>query len=307
MFRLVFVFWVGFFLIIGCKSESAKHVVRPTQVISNNEGIDFSLPDTILFCDELLPVSDLDFIERLDKEIIVNTFYHSSTIGIMKRSTRFFPIIDSILKAYNVPPDFKYLAVIESGLQNVESPSGAMGFWQFMPSTAKEYGLQVSKEVDERNHLEKSTKAACSYLLSAYQKLGSWTLVAASYNRGVKGIENDLRWQGVDNYFDAQLNSETGRYVFRILALKIILENPKRFGYTPIKMGLYSPLKAKSIKIKKSISNIAEWARGKGVNYKIIRKLNPWIKTNQLTVKDNHFTILIPKSEELLAPFKIEE
>jgi membrane-bound lytic murein transglycosylase D len=306
MYRLVVVFGLGLILFLACQTEQKTTVQSPRTILHDSPKIDYSLPDTIVFCNQVLPVSDLDFIERLDKEIVVNTFYHSSTIGIMKRSTRYFPIIDSILRAHNVPLDFRYLAVIESGLQNVESPSGAVGFWQFMPGTAKEYGLEISAEVDERNHLEKSTIAACEYLLSAYDRLGDWTLVAASYNRGVKGIENDMEWQGVDNYFDAHLNSETSRYVFRILALKVILENPERFGYHPHSMGLYQPLKLIKFNVKKSINNIAAWAVEKGFNYKIIRKLNPWIKSNQLTVKDNSYFILLPSKEELITPFKSE-
>ena len=188
-------------------------------------------PENISFCDEEVPLELLDVRERLDRELLVNTYWQSNMLLLIKRSYRFFPLIEKILKEEDVPQDFKYLAVIESGLENVRSPKGAKGIWQIMSGTAREYGLEVNKNVDERYNLELSTRAACKYLKKAKDKFGSWTLAAAAYNRGIMGISRNLSKQKVENYYDLLLGRETSRYIFRILAVKEIMENSNNYGF----------------------------------------------------------------------------
>jgi hypothetical protein len=180
------------------------------------------IPQKLDFAGELIPIEDVDVKERLDRELVVNNFWHSNTIFYLKKANRWYPEIKNILVEEGVPLDFFYLAVIESGLMQVTSPSGAKGIWQFMPATAKEFGLIVNEYIDERMHIEKSTRAACKYLNKAYDKFGSWVLAAAAYNRGSAGIIADQNRQKMTNFFDLYLNTETSRYVFRIIAAKII-------------------------------------------------------------------------------------
>jgi membrane-bound lytic murein transglycosylase D len=261
------------------------------------------LPSKINFCNENIVLTDEDIREKLDRELLVNTYFQSSTVLSLKRANRYFPQIEKILKEENIPEDFKYLAVIESGLAQAVSPVGAQGFWQFMPFTAKEFNLEISNEVDERLNIEKSTRAACRYLRVANDTLKDWLLTAASYNRGIGGVRSDMNWQGTNHYFDTDMNSETGRYAYRLLAVKLIFENPELYGFDLKKMELYKPFKIKSIVIKKTINNIADWSLQKGVNYKIITKLNPWLKGNQLTIKNKFYKILVPSHQENLKPY----
>jgi hypothetical protein len=223
----------------------------------------------------------------------------------MKRAHRYFPEMERTLKANGIPEDFKYLAVIESNLIQAVSPVGAQGFWQFMPFTAKEYDIIMNDEVDERLNIKKSTIAACEYLKTAHDTLKDWVLTAASYNRGIGGVRSDMRWQGTNNYFDTHMNSETGRYVFRILAMKLIFENPEAYGYDMKAIELYKPFKTKTVVVKESIPNLAEWAIEQGFNYKILIKLNPWLLTNKLTIKNNKtFAILLPAKGTNLKPYE---
>jgi hypothetical protein len=221
----------------------------------------------------------------------------------LKRANRFFPEIEKILSEEHVLEDFKYLAVIESNLSEVSSPVGANGFWQFMPFTAKEYGLVMNDEVDERMNLTKSTRAACSFIKNAYKIFGDWVNACASYNRGIGGVQSDMKWQKTDHYFDTDMNNETGRYVFRIMAMKLIMENPKRYGFDIPKSQLYKPFKTKTIKLNKEIPNLAEWSKNNGVNLKILRKLNPWLISNKLTIRSSDFSIKLPSKNENLKNF----
>ena len=240
------------------------------------------VPSEVSFADEKAPLEVYDVKERFERELLVNANLHSSTILIMKRANRAFPVIEPILKEYNVPDDFKYLAVIESALTNAVSSAGARGFWQFMEATAKESGMEVTSVVDERYHLVKSTHAACAYLLKAKEKFGSWTLAAASYNAGMAGIANQMEAQKVDNYYDLLLNEETSRYVFRIHALKQIMENPQNFGFAVNKDDLYQLLPTKKIEVDSTINNLADFAKTQGVNYKILKLHNPWLRDKKL-------------------------
>lgn len=244
-------------------------------------------PKTIDFANEKVPLQNLDVAERLDRELIVNTYWHSQTILFHKRATRWFPIIEPILKSENVPDDFKYLTVIESGLDNVVSPAGARGFWQFMKSTAKTYDLEINENIDERYNVEKATKAACIYLKNAKDKFGSWTLAAASYNMGIAGLDNRLNQQKCTSYYDLLLNEETARYVYRIIAAKQIMTNSEIYGFEFIDDDLYKPYNYNIVKVDSTINDLTSFAINQGINYKILKLLNPWLRRNQLPNPNN--------------------
>ncbi len=249
----------------------------------NNENSSYRveaipLPDDLFFAEEKIFLNDPDVKERLDREILVNTYWQSNALLMLKRANKYFPIIEPILAQYGVPDDFKYLAVIESGLQNVTSPAGAKGFWQIMPNTGKEYGLEINSNVDERLHLKKATEAACSYLIRAKKELGSWTLAAASYNAGVQGIKRRLEEQQVDNYFDLLLGEETGRYVFRVLALKSIFSNPEDHGFFVQSNDLYQPIPTKTVVVDTAVTDFVKFAKTNGVTYKTLKIHNPWLR-----------------------------
>lgn len=239
-------------------------------------------PGKMTFAGEEVPLHLLDAKEKLDRELLVNTYWQSQTMLLIKRSNRWFPVIEPILKQNNVPEDFKYLALIESGLTQVVSPVGATGVWQLMKDAAKERGLEVNREVDERYHVEKSTQAACDYLNEAKEKFGSWTLAAASYNMGITGVSKQLDRQIATNYYDLVLNEETSRYMFRILAAKLILSDPRSYGFVYRDKDLYPPLKFKEVAVVQTVDNLAEFAFEHGINYKALKYLNPWLRDNYL-------------------------
>lgn len=241
-------------------------------------------PVEIDFAGEKAPLHIADVHERFDRELLVNANLDATTKIIIKRANRAFPVIEPILRKNGVPDDFKYLAVIESGLVNVVSPAGARGVWQFMPDTGKERGLEINDLVDERYHLQKSTEAACTYLLSAYKKFGSWTLAAASYNGGVNGVNKQITLQGVTNYYDLLLTDETARYVFRILALKEIMQHPVQYNFAMQPDELYPILPVKTIQVTASIPDLAVFAKEQGINYKILKIHNPWLRDRKLDV-----------------------
>ena len=254
------------------------------------------LPASLEFSGEEVPLDKPDIRERLDKELLVNTYWQSNMMLLLKRANKYFPLIEEILKEEGVPEDFKYLAVIESALENVRSPRGAKGFWQIMPSTAREYGLEVNSNVDERYHIKKSTRVACKYLKKAKKRFGTWTLAAASYNRGMSGIDRLLKKQITDNYYDMLLNRETSRYVFRILAVKEIMSNPQRYGFIYELQDLYKPIPVRKIGLDTAINNIARFAKEQSVNYKIIKIHNPWLIQNHLNNKSRkYYEIEIPE------------
>lgn len=248
---------------------------------------------------ERIPVENFDVRERLERELVVNTFYHSATILNLKNASRFFPVIEPILKEHGIPDDFKYLAVAESNLRNETSPAGAKGVWQFMKSTAGEYGMEVSSEVDERYHLEKSTRAACKYLKKRYEKFGSWVMAAASYNMGSAGLSGDMKVQKFDSYWDLNLNAETSRYVFRIVAIKEVMEHPDNFGFDLSDEERYEPLDDYAIAtVDGSIPNLGDFAKKYGISYRMLKLYNPWLKSHKLTnSKKRTYDIKIPKPE----------
>lgn len=254
-------------------------------------------PSQIDFAGEKTPLNISDVRERLDRELLVNTNLDATTLLILKRANRTFPIIEPILKQYGIPDDFKYLAVIESGLVNVVSPAGARGVWQFMPDTAKQYGLEVNEIVDERYHLAKSTEAACKYLVAAKSKFGSWTLAAASYNAGLGGVNKQLTFQGVQSYYDLLLADETSRYVFRILALKEIMQHPAQYGFTLTPGELYGVIPSKTVSVTAAVPDLSAFAKEQGINYKILKIHNPWMRDRKLDVAPGkQYTVEIPLS-----------
>ena len=252
------------------------------------------------FAGETVTLDEHDLRERMDKELLVNTYWQSNTMLMIKRSNKYFPTIERILKEEGVPDDFKYLAVIESGLENVNSPVGAKGFWQIMKTTGREMGLEVNSNVDERYHIENATRVACTYLKKAKKKLGSWTLAAASYNRGITGINRLLEKQQAETYYDLLLNSETRRYVFRILAMKEILSNPTRYGFVFEVQDLYTKIPVYTVEVDTAISNIARFAKTMGINYKQMKIHNPWLLQNHLNNKSRKlYHIKLPKAVEI--------
>lgn len=276
--------FVGSFLIYGEVSGSTKFAPIGYNLQMN-------------FANETVPTQIADVQERLDREMITNINYHTNTTLVIKRANKAFPIIEPILAKYGVPDDFKYLAVIESSLVNAVSPAGARGVWQFMPETAKEKGMEVTDEVDERYHLEKSTEAACKYLLVAKEKFGSWTLAAASYNGGMTGVNNKLKEQQVSDYYDLLLTEETSRYVFRILALKEIMKNADKYGYLIPTEALYVNLPTRKVVVDSTITDLATFALTQGINYKILKIHNPWLRDRKLTVATGkQYEIEIPTS-----------
>lgn len=261
-----------------------------TSTGTNTQSVDVKshvyLPNTLNFADEKVPLHIVDVRERLDREMVVNVNLHASTIISIKRAHRYFPIIEPILKKNGVPDDFKYLAVIESTLSNATSSAGARGFWQFMNGTAKDFDMEVTDYVDERYNLEIATQKACDYFIKAKQRFGSWTLAAASYNRGMAGVSRQLDLQMVDNYYDLFIAEETSRYVFRILALKEIMQNAEKYGFVLPENTLYQPIKTKKIAVDYNIDNLYQFAKDQGINYKILKLHNPWLRNTELKVTE---------------------
>jgi len=243
------------------------------------------MPEVMTFADEQAPLKDPEVFERIDRELLVNTYWQSSMLLYLKRAGKYFPIIEPILQKNGVPNDFKYLAVIESGLTNATSTAGAKGFWQFMPATAKEFGMEVNDQVDERYHIEKSTEMACKYLKNAKNKLGSWSLAAAAYNSGNKNILDKMSRQQVNNYYDLLLVEETARYVPRLLAVKEIMQNPDKYGYIIEKSDLYTFEKTYEVEVDSTISNLTTFAKKYNMTYKDLKTLNPWLRSSSLDNK----------------------
>ena len=259
-----------------------------------------NLPSQMSFANERVPLENLDIKERLDQEILINTYWQSKTILLIKRSKKYFSIIEEILKKNQIPDDFKYLAVAESGLENSTSPSGAKGFWQFLKKTGIEHELEINSEIDERYHLEKSTQAACQYIKEAYELFGSWTLAAAAYNMGKTGLRRSIETQKENDYYQLMLNNETYRYVFRILAIKEILSKYEKYGFNINENDYYQTEKFYNLKIDTAIHNIADFAINLGINYKKIKQLNPWMLGNKISNPNNNtYTIKIQSSNPI--------
>lgn len=262
-------------------------------------AVSLDLPAEATFAGEAVPLHLPDVYERLDKELQINTYFHSNTLFLIKRANRWLPQIEEILRKHDIPEDFKYLPLIESNLLNDVSPKQAVGYWQILRDAGRENGLEINNEVDERYDPIKSTEAACRYLRKAYNRFGNWTLVAASYNRGMAGMQRALDNQRVDNYYDLFLNEETSRYVFRILAIKEIIENPSRYGFRVDPRHLYQQERLRHVEVSETIKDLVEFAIEHNTNYKLIKRHNPWLRDNRLTVKKGKtYRIAIPEEND---------
>ncbi len=266
------------------------------KIINDYNVYAVQVPDDLNFAGEAMPLTSPDILERMDRELLVNTYWQSNGLLMFKRAKKYFPIIEPILERYGVPDDFKYLAVIESGLTNAVSPAGARGVWQIMKATGRENGLEINTNVDERYHLEKATEVACKYLLRAKNQLGSWTLAAAAYNAGNAGVARRLKEQGAKTYYDLLLGEETGRYVFRIVALKEILSHPDKYGFNFRDKDLYTQIPTYKVEVNSAVSDFTAFAEKHGINYKVLKLHNPWLREPHLNNKSNKlYVIEIPK------------
>jgi hypothetical protein len=274
-------FFIAFGLFSQCTTVSST---PPTQT---NTHIIPTQPQSISFAGEVVPLDKHYVLERLDRELLVNNFWHSNSILVLKRAAKYFPIIEPILQENGIPDDFKYLAVIESGLTHVTSPAGAEGFWQFMPQTARDYGLEVNGDIDERLHLIKATESATAYLADAYSEFGNWTLAAAAYNAGVQRIKTSLEEQQTNSYYGLFLNEETSRYMYRMLATKLIFESPEIYGFVIPKAQTYPFPKTKLVKVGTSPIDWVAFAQSQNMSYADLREMNPWIKGYQLSNWNN--------------------
>ena len=243
------------------------------------------MPQEASFAGEVVPLQYFDVYESLQREIASLTYQHGTMIYIAQLQNRYKERIVKILEEEGIPGDFFYLCIAESMLQPLASPAGAKGYWQFMDGTAKEYGLEVSPYIDERYNWDKSTRAAAKYFKKAYEKYGTWTLAAASYNIGMNNVDNRKQLQGLNNYYDMQFPVETARYVYRAVAFKTILNNLKDYGFNLSGKDMYKPIETKRIKVTGSVSNWSVWAAGHNTNFKMIKMLNEWIRSNRLDNK----------------------
>ena len=284
---------IAYLVFADFKSEST---IEKTETVFSYGVPDLKIPDTVYFAGERVPLEIPDVRERLDRELHVNTFWHSNTIFLLKRGHRWLPDIKEILEQYGVPSDLMYLAVIESDLLNKVSPSNAVGFWQLLKGTAQDFKLEVNNDVDERYHPIKSTHAAAKYLKMAHEKFGTWANAAASYNIGRRGLSNALDKQDVTSYYDLLVVEETSRYLFRAIAIKMIFENPSVYGFSISEENLYHKEDLVEIEINNSIRNLRDWAFGHNINYKILKRYNPWLRTNTLPArKGKTYIIQLPK------------
>jgi membrane-bound lytic murein transglycosylase D len=278
---LVFISFL-LFPAFGEKENSPADFPSPVYTTQLPPVFSVEIPQHLTFAGEEAPLDNFLAREYLDRELISNTYFHSSTIMLFKRANRWFPIIEPILAQHNVPDDFKYLALIESGLENVVSPAGAAGVWQFLTHTAREYGLEVNSGIDERYNLEKSTDAACRYLQNSYQRYNNWTLAAAAYNAGNNRISRAIEKQQVSIYYDLFLNIETARYLFRILAIKTIFENPEKYGFYLDDQDLFPPIPVRKVVVTQTIPDLMDFAREHNITYKVLKYFNPWLRQEYL-------------------------
>jgi hypothetical protein len=299
-YKVIFVIGLLFLLGIGYSfvdKNTVEDQNNPEKSFEKNYNVfSLELPKKMNFAGEPVPLDQPDIYERMDRELLVNTYWQSNGILMIKRSKKYFPIIEPILKANGIPDDFKYLAVAESGLTPIVSPAGATGFWQIMSYTGKEYGMEINSNVDERYNIEKSTQVACEYLKKAKEKFGTWTMAAASYNVGMTGIENQMERQKQSGYYNLLLNDETERYVFRILAIKQVLSNPEKYSFNIDEDHLYKQIKTKTIQVDTAITDIPSFAKSFGLNYKQFKIHNPWMRDNFLLNKTGKvYQIKIPE------------
>lgn len=298
---IILVLIAAFGLIVICtshtdgnnESEKSQSTLAP---LASQDVAAIPSPDKAAFAGEEVPLQYFDVNESLSRELTSICYGHGTLIQTIRLASRYFPVIEPILKEQGIPDDFKYLCVAESNLQNVVSPARAAGYWQFLEGTGKDFGLEVSKEVDERYHIEKATAAACKYFKKAYSKYGNWTLAAASYNVGMSHIDSQIARQKTDSYYDMALNIETARYVYRAIAYKEIMSKPYVYGFNVAKEHLYLPLEYKEVVVKEGIANLTDFAQKHGTSYKMLKLFNPWLRSDVLTnTSKKAYAIKIPK------------
>jgi hypothetical protein len=256
----------------------------------------YDFPDSVFFAGERVPLENFDTRESLEREILTSAYRHSSTILIIKRANRFLPVIEKILKENNIPDDFKYLVAAESEYHNAISPAGATGFWQIMPTTGREEGMEINSVVDERYNLERSTEFACKYFKKSFEKFGNWTMTAASYNGGRGGVSEQIAIQKQNDYYDLLLTEETARYLFRVIAYKLVISDPKKYGFDIDESDLYPEIKYFEVKVDSSIADISAFAEKFGTNYKLLKFMNPWLRKPYLTPRPGKvYTLKIPE------------
>ncbi|GIV33926.1 MAG: murein transglycosylase [Chitinophagales bacterium] len=287
-------------VIFRSSQQSPQSGESPTALPGTPQQIvPVEIPAQLDFAGEPVPLDITDVRERLDRELLVNTYWHSNTLQLFKLASRWLSLIEKILQENGIPDDFKYMALAESGFRNVVSPADAVGFWQFLEGAAKDYGLEISVTVDERYDPLLSTLAACRYLNDAYQEFGSWTLAAAAFNMGKKRLKSVLEEQKVTSYYELYLNEETARYVFRVLALKEIFSNPQKYGFFIKPEDLYPPLKYRVVFVDYDIADLAAFAQENKTNYKTLRLLNPWLRKNYLkTQRGKVYQVRLPATDE---------
>jgi hypothetical protein len=274
-------------------SSSSHGMLMPDTAFFNST---YRLPDSVTFAGERMPLENFDTRESLEREIITSAYRHSSTILIIKRANRYHPVIEKILRENNIPDDFKYLVAAESEYSNVVSPAGATGFWQIMTATGREQGLEINDVVDERYHIEKATQFACDYIRKSYEKFGSWTLAAASYNGGRAAVDEQIRIQKQNNYYDLLLTEETARYIFRVAAYKLVISDPAAYGFSIRSGELYSPMKYFEVKVDTAVADFSAFAEHFGTNYKLLKFLNPWLRKPYLRPRQGKvYMIKIPE------------
>jgi len=290
---------VSITLLIGIlfiRAANEKEEVKDTVNHKKYVVTSVPIPETLDFAGERTPLENFDVLEALDRELLINTYWQSHTMLLIKRAHRHFPLIEKILEKHGIPEDFKYLPVAESDLMNLTSPARAVGYWQFLSGTAREYGLEVNNEVDERYHLEKSTEAACKFLLRSYELYGNWTMAAASYNVGRTGLNRQIERQDSRYYYDILLNEETSRYVYRLLALKLIMSEPEKYGFIFDKEELYPPIPVYHVSVDTTVEDFAVFASKYAINYKVLKIFNPWLRDKKLSnTSSKTYQISIPR------------
>ncbi len=279
------IYFLFFLAPLAASALQPNNSVVPDNVVLQQNIAIPAIPGKLDFAGEAVPLKYFDVRESLTRELSVICYWHSSMLYTIKLSHRFFPIIEPILAKEGVPNDFKYLCVAESNLQQVISPARAVGFWQFLEATGKDYGLEINSEIDERYHIEKATVAACQYLKKGYEKYGSWTLAGAAYNVGNTNVDKQIERQQQKNYYDLLLPEETSRYIFRALAFKLVMTNPEQYGFIVEKNDDFAPLTWKNVEITTAVESWTDFAAEYGTNYKIFKYLNPWLREPFLTNK----------------------
>ena len=284
---------------LSVSSDDAERVMEERPVVYSMT-VTPTVPSEIIFCGEPVDLRRYNIHEGMDRELSSFTYFHSTTMLLLKRANRYFPIIEPILRANGIPDDFKYLAVIESNLDpRAVSPSRAVGIWQFLEGTAKDNKLIITSTVDERYNIQRSTEAACKYLKDAYSRYGDWINVAASYNAGMGRISSELSRQKVESALDLWVVEETSRYVYRIFAIKQIFENPYKYGFVIQAKDLYKPVLCNEVKVSKNIPDLAAFAIENNITYADLKRFNLWLKDTKLDVDGKSYTILIPRENEL--------